>query len=581
MTSLKKIIRREARPISPELFSLACHPVLKRIYANRDVTSLSALEKSLTGLLPYRSLSQIDCAVDRLVRALCAQERIVIFGDYDVDGATSTVLALRLLKAFGFQSIHYVVPDRLEHGYGLTPEMILQMKERFNPQLIMTVDNGIVGVEGVDLANELGVDVIITDHHLPNETLPRAVAVVNPKQLGDAFDSKHLAGVGVVFYLMMALRAKLRELHWFEQNEIPEPNLANYLDLVALGTIADVVQLDRNNRILVYQGIQRIRRKQCSPGIAALLRLANRDLTTVGSSDLSYAVAPRLNAAGRLEHMSVGIDCLLTDDPLEALKLAQQLNQLNEERRAIEKTMQREAMKFIEYQMDTKGRPLPFGLCLINEAWHLGVIGIVASRLKEHFQRPVVVFTLQERNADLLQGSARSIDGLDICQIFDDIAREHPALIKQQGGHAMAAGITIPKQSFAEFSLQFDERVKQFYEAGGLCYEHVSDGELSSEDMTLDFIQLIRDSGPWGRGFEEPVFDGKFKVLKQALVGEKHLKLVLLAGRQAIDAIAFNVDINEWPDHRCDYIEAVYRLEINEYQNRRSVQLIIEHMEKL
>lgn len=576
----KQTIRRETKSISLELQQTDQHPLLKQIYANRSISMASQMERSLSSLLPYHSFSQMDRAVDRLYRALKNNEIIVIFGDYDVDGATSTVLALRLLKAFGADHLHYVIPDRFEHGYGLTPE-IFHHVQQFNPTLVVTVDNGITSLEGVAEACAKGVDVIITDHHMPLTTLPNAVAIVNPNQPGDAFASKNLAGVGVIFYVMLALRAKLREVNWFEHHKLPEPNLAHYLDLVALGTMADVVPLDQNNRTLVYHGLQRIRKGLSFPGILALMAVANRNISTVKSSDLSYAVAPRLNAAGRLEHMSLGIECLLTDDSHQASELAHQLNQLNEERRAIEKTMQQEAMHYIRYQEETCGRAMPFGICLRNEKWHAGVIGIVAARIKEYTQRPVIVFTHNDRDSDLLQGSARSIKGLHIRELFDGMAGQHRHLIKQYGGHAMAAGITIPKVAFSEFSHQFNSCVKQFFETHESLWEFVSDGALHDEDMSLETVQLLRESGPWGQDFPEPAFDGKFKVLRQTLVGKQHLRLVLLAGNKVVDAIAFHVDTQVWPDSRCDYVEIGYRLDSHEFQSKQTLQLIIEHLEKL
>lgn len=576
---MKKQIDRNQKPISKELRALSLHPVLKQIYANRGVQSAAALDCSLQSLLPYHALKDIDRAVDVLVMALQKKYRILVLGDYDVDGATSTALAVRLLRLMGASHVDFLVPNRFADGYGLSPAL-LEQAMTYQPDLILTVDNGIASIEGIRLARERGIEVVVTDHHLASDELPDASAIVNPNQPLDSFASKNLAGVGVVFYLMLALRARLREMGWFQQVELPDLNLGRFLDLVALGTVADVVSLDQNNRILVYQGIQRIRAGGCVVGMKALLKVAGRAQATFKASDISYAIAPRLNAAGRLESMMLAVHCLLTDDPEEALSIAKRLDQLNLERREIEKKMHQEALHFIAHQLTFAEKALPDGLCLLNKTWHEGVIGIVAARIKDHIQRPVVVFTEQDRDQEWLQGSARSIEGLHIRDVLDRISTKHPNLIKRYGGHAMAAGITIHKQDFAQFSLIFNEQAKPFFDdLSRQTITLVSDGELPYADISVEFARLLRDAQPWGQDFSEPLFEGHFKILRQFIVATKHLKLVFLINGQVVEAMAFNIDVKVWPNYRCDYAHLLYRLDLSEFKNRTQLNLMVEYIE--
>lgn len=576
---MKKQIDRCQKPISKELRALSLHPVLKQVYANRDIQLAADLDCSLHSLLPYHALKDIDRAVDVLVMALQKKYRILVLGDYDVDGATSTVLAVRLLRLMGASHVDFLVPNRFADGYGLT-SALLEQAMTYQPNLILTVDNGISSVEGIRLAKERGVEVVVTDHHLASDELPDASAIVNPNQPQDQFASKNLAGVGVVFYLMLALRARLREIGWFQQLELPDLNLGRFLDLVALGTIADVVSLDHNNRILVYQGLQRIRAGSCVAGISALLKVAGRSQLTLKASDISYAIAPRLNAAGRLESMMLAVSCLLTDDPEEALSIAKRLDQLNIDRREIEKNMHQEALHFIAHQLTLADKALPHGLCLLNKAWHEGVIGILAARIKDHIQRPVIVFTEQDRDQEWLQGSARSIEGLHIRDLLDRISIQYPHLMKRYGGHAMAAGITIHRQDFTQFSAVFNEQAKPFFDdLSRQTMALMSDGELPYTDISIEFARLLRDAQPWGQDFSEPLFEGRFKLIRQFMIAEKHLKLVFLINGQAVDAMAFNVDAKVWPNYRCDYVHLLYRLDLNEFKNKTQLKLMVEYIE--
>jgi single-stranded-DNA-specific exonuclease len=573
---MKKKILRHSMPISASLQSIDLHPILRQVYANRGINSPEQLETDLSGLLPFHDLSGIDTAVTLLFTTIYNQQRILIVGDYDADGATSTVLMMRVLRRFGAKHVDFLVPNRFEYGYGLTPA-IVKLASKSKPDLIITVDNGISSIEGVKVANELGIKVIVTDHHLPDAELPQAAAIVNPNQPNDKFASKNLAGVGVAFYVLLALRAKLREESWFVLQNINEPNLADYLDLVALGTVADVVALDKNNRILVHQGLRRIKSRKGCMGIFALLKIANRSYTDLAVGDLGFAVGPRLNAAGRLDDMALGINCLLTDDYDHANKMARELNELNNERRVIEQEMRKEALSILsDYEVD-EDKALPFGLCLHNENWHQGVVGIVASRLKDRLHRPVVAFALQEEN--LLKGSARSVPGLHVREVISEISIKHPGLIVKFGGHAMAAGLNIAKDNYSQFAQLFDEEVRSRLNEEDLQGKFISDGKLEKDDLSFELAELLRSAGPWGQGFSEPLFDGKFRLLQQRIVGDKHLKLRLELDSQIIDAIAFNVDIAVWPNKQCENVYAVYRLGVNEYLGKRSLQLVVECLE--
>lgn len=577
----KQIIRREFKQAyADSLHEL--HPLLQRIYAARQVQSCQELDRELESLHPFQSLLGIDKAVPLLALAVQKNQKILIVGDFDADGATSTAVAVRALRSFGASHVQFLVPNRFIHGYGLTPELVAVAANDISPDLIITVDNGIANHAGVDAAKALGCTVIITDHHLPAATLPLADAIVNPNQPGDTFPSKNLAGVGVIFYVMLALRRQLSSEGWFEKKGIPEPNMSRLLDLVALGTVADLVQLDHNNRILVHQGLRRIRAGQCIPGIVALLELADRDFSRAAASDLGFAVAARLNAAGRLDDMSLGIECLLCDDAAQVRSLARTLNQLNEERKGIEKDMQVQALAALNkfnandvYELGQK--ELPKGLCLFDESWHQGVIGILASRMKDRFHRPVIVFAPGQDSE--IKGSARSIAGLHIRDVLALIDAQYPKLIQKFGGHAMAAGLTISRQSLDVFTKAFDEIVSAQVTDAQLQHSLMSDGELLAEEFNLETASLLRDSGPWGQAFPEPSFDDSFGILEQRIVGDKHLKLRLSKGEKILDAMAFFVDTSEWPNHRCQTIRAVYRLDVNEYKGRRNIQLIIEYME--
>ncbi|MDF2868406.1 MAG: recJ, partial [Gammaproteobacteria bacterium] len=439
------------------------------------------------------------------------------------------------------------------------------------------VDNGIASHAGVAAANSLGIAVIITDHHLASHTLPEAMAIVNPNQPGDLFPSKCLAGVGVIFYVMLALRAYLRKMDWFNKEQLTEPNMADLLDLVALGTVADVVPLDKNNRILVHQGLMRIRAGQVRPGIVALLEIAKRNPQKLVASDLGFALGPRLNAAGRLDDMSLGIECLLARDLNQARTIAQTLDELNSERRLIEADMQQQAFTELN-KLKFNSQQLPFGLCLYDENWHQGVIGILASRVKDQLHRPVIAFA--PANEQELKGSARSINGIHIRDVLDAIATQHPELIHKFGGHAMAAGLSLAKNKFLEFSKAFDTEIRKQLGETDLCGEIHTDGELTQTDLTLELAELIREAGPWGQAFPEPLFEGEFEIIEQRIVGSKHLKLVLATpNMQLIDAIAFNIDGQAWPNHRVRKVAMVYRLDINEFNGRRTIQLVIEHLQ--
>lgn len=560
-------------------FPAGLSPLLSRIYASRGITSAEALDCSLAKLLPFTELAGMDAAVDLLQQALRDGQRILIVGDFDADGATSSALGVRALRLMGAAQVDYLVPNRFEYGYGLTPEIVAVAAEA-RPDLLITVDNGISSIDGVAAARARGMRVLVTDHHLPADSLPAADAIVNPNQHGDAFAAKSLAGVGVIFYVMLALRACLRETGWFTERQIDEPNLANLLDLVALGTVADVVPLEHNNRILVAQGLARIRRGQCCAGITALISVAKRNQQSLVASDLGFALGPRLNAAGRLEDMALGIECLLTDDPDTALQLAQRLDALNRERREIEVEMKAEAMRMLDDMALADDAELPVGLCLFEPHWHQGVIGILASRVKDRLHRPVIVFA--ESSDSEIKGSARSVPGLHIRDALDAVAKRYPEMLSKFGGHAMAAGLSLAKTDFARFSQAFDEEVRRHLGPQDLNLEILSDGELAAGELTLDTADALRAGGPWGQCFAEPLFDGVFNIVNRRIVGENHLKLVLsLPGsEQVIDAIAFNTLDTDWPSDTTA-VELAYRLDVNEYNGRRSAQLMVVHIRPL
>jgi single-stranded-DNA-specific exonuclease len=561
------------------------HPVLARLYALRGVKEAAELERVLKGLAPAQALKGLEPAISLLEQALREDKRILIVGDFDADGATSTTLAVLVLCAMGARYVDYLVPNRFRYGYGLTPEIVALACATKSPELIVTVDNGISSVEGVNAARQAGVQVLVTDHHLPGAELPAADAIVNPNQPGCGFPSKNLAGVGVIFYLLSSLRTRLKATGWFADRNVPEPSLADYLDLVALGTVADVVPLDPNNRVLVHQGLARIRAGRCRPGISALLAVAGKSPAQLVASDLAFQVAPRLNAAGRLDDMSHGIECLLTDSPALAAQYASELDGLNLERRSIEAGMQQEALAALKhFRFDSSA--MPHGLVLFDRHWHQGVIGIVAGRIKDKYHRPVIAFALADDDGSgsgaVLKGSARSIAGVHVRDVLDAVAARHPGLITRFGGHAMAAGLTLPVGNLASFRLAFDEAVRAA--ASPAEFEPVlySDGELPPDCFTESFVQMLREAGPWGQGFPEPLFHGEFICLEQRLLKERHLKLSLShpASNRVFDAIAFNVDRDTWPN-QAERVRLAYRLDINEYRGSRSLQLMVEYLEPL
>lgn len=565
-----KILRR--RPPGRTLPSeLPLHPILQRVYQARGVTSADELDLGLAGLLPAARLSGLEQAVGLLQKTLYEHGHILIVGDYDCDGATSTALAILALRAFGACNPTYLVPNRFEFGYGLTPE-IVDLAARRGPDLIITVDNGIASHAGVERAAALGIPVLITDHHLPGSSLPQAAAIINPNQPRDLFPSKNLAGVGVVFYLLAALRSRLREQGWFAgQDKLP--NLAEWLDLVALGTVADLVPLDRNNRILVEQGLRRIRAGRCRPGILALLEIAGRSHRRVIASDLGFAVGPRLNAAGRLEDMGLGIECLLSEDSKTAVRMARELDRLNHTRREIEQAMKGQALESLEdLHLEMMGE-LPAGLCLYHPQWHQGVIGILASRIREQYHRPVVAFA--DGGGGILKGSARSVPTLHIRDLLERIVARYEGLVERFGGHAMAAGLSLRRENLDRFKTAFEAEATTALDPDSLQGSIHSDGPLTAQELGLELAQQIRYAGPWGQGFPEPLFDGVFRVIHQRVVADRHLKLRLTTEENGdiIEAIAFNkADVAELPER----VHLVYRLDVNEFRGLTSPQLIVE-----
>ena len=572
---MQKLIRRRPETDKGQLAAADIHPLLARVYLGRGVDSRQQLDLGLEQLLPPGQLLNTDHAAGLLADALAENRSILVVGDFDADGATSTTLAVAALRAFGAQQVDYLVPNRFEYGYGLTPE-IVALAATNKPDLLVTVDNGISSLDGVAAARALGITTLITDHHLAGRELPAADVIVNPNQPGCQFPSKNLAGVGVIFYIMMALRAELRERGWFDNH--PAVNLGNYLDLVALGTVADVVPLDRNNRILVEAGLRRIRAGRARAGILALLEVASRQRHTVVASDLGFAVGPRINAAGRLEDMSIGIECLLCDDPGEARVRANRLHQLNQDRRVIEQGMQDEALQILAKLPIKEQEDAPVAMTLYQGDWHQGVIGILASRIKDRLHRPTIVFA--DGDEGQIKGSARSIPGIHIRDILDGVATRHPGLVSRFGGHAMAAGLTMSRGAYEDFAAAFVAEVGRHAQDVNLQAMIESDGELAADDFELELATTLRFAGPWGQHFPEPVFDGHFNIVSQRLVGEKHLKMVLspLDSDDVIDAICFNIDPQQWPDESVAQVEIAYRLDVNEFRGQRSVQLMVEQL---
>ncbi|MBI2379803.1 MAG: single-stranded-DNA-specific exonuclease RecJ [Gammaproteobacteria bacterium] len=571
---LAKTLRRRAVDAA-RADQLSGHPVLRRVYAARGVDAADELELGLAGLLPYSLLSGMDAAVDLLERALRDRQRMLIVGDFDADGATSTALACLVLRGLGAQ-VDYLVPNRFEYGYGLTPE-IVEVAAGMHPDLLITVDNGISSLAGVAAAKALGMRVLVTDHHLPGAELPEADAIVNPNQPGCAFPSKALAGVGVMFYVLLALRARLRERGWFAENGLPEPNLAEYLDLVALGTVADVVPLDRNNRILVAQGLARIRAGRCRPGISALLSVGKRERARVGATDLGFTLGPRLNAAGRLDDMSAGIECLLCAHPDRALTMAAELDALNAERKDIESGMQAEAFAALDRVLPGLAGELPAGLALFERDWHQGVVGILAARVKDRYHRPTICFT--EVGEGELKGSARSVPGVHIRDALDWVAARRPGLLTKFGGHAMAAGLSLREADLPAFRTAFAEAVLAQLDGRELVAEIWSDGELQAEELGIELAEILRAAGPWGQHFPEPTFDGQFLVRGQRVLADKHLKLQLAHPDTGLllDAIAFNA-APEWLKGLPERVQLVYKLDVNEWRGERKLQLLVDYL---
>ncbi len=576
------MIEIQRRPeVDPALLEADIAPLLKRIYISRGITRQEQLDTAARSLHSFQKLDGIEIAVGILHQAIIENKRIIVVGDFDADGATSSALSVLALRMLGSTNVDYLVPNRFEDGYGLSPEVVVQAIE-IGAEVIMTVDNGVSSIEGVRYAKSQGLTVLVTDHHLPGNELPIADAMVNPNLESCAFPSKALAGVGVAFYLMMALCVHMRNLGWFSQQGMTEPKLMELLDLVALGTVADVVPLDENNRILVHQGLQRIRAGKARPGIQALIEVAKRDARRLVAADFGFALGPRINAAGRLDDMSFGVELLLTDNIHAARRMASELDGLNQTRKEIEEGMKQEAMAFCE-RLQFSDDAMPYGLVLFQRDWHQGVIGILASRIKEKFHRPVIAFA--DGGEGTLKGSCRSIPGLHMRDALDRIDTQNPGLIIKFGGHAMAAGLTILEQDFERFSQLFDAGVKVELDEAALKGVILSDGELKPEEFSMHTAELLRSAGPWGQAFPEPVFDGEFKLLHQKLVGEKHLKLMLEPLHKGhptnimLDGIAFNVDLRRWPDASVKTVRLAFKLDINEFRGNQSLQVMIDHLE--
>ncbi len=551
--------------------------VMSHVLSNRGITNAQSLDYSLKQLLPPQGLSHIGAAAEMLAEAVTAGASVVIVGDFDADGATSCALAVKCLKAFGMDDVSYLVPNRFEYGYGLSPE-IVGMAAMRHPDIIVTVDNGISSVAGVHAAQALGMSVLVTDHHLPGEELPTADVIVNPNLQGDRFASKNLAGVGVIFYVMLAVRAQLRQMGWFEQSGIAEPNMSQFLDLVALGTVADVVPLDQNNRILVQQGMQRIRQGNACAGIQALLTVGKRNPLRLASSDLGFTVGPRLNAAGRMDDMSVGIECLLTESFEKAMGLATELDQLNRERREVEQSMQQDALAIVEkIQIDDAEQPTVY--CLSDQTWHQGVVGLVASRVKERVNRPVVALAPGD-GEDEWKGSCRSVEGVHIRDVLARLDALNPGLMTKFGGHAMAAGLSLESKNLEAFKQAIEQVMNDMTKGHDWSQVLWTDGSLDANELSMELADQLRQSTPWGQGFPEPLFDGRFEVVESRVVGDTHAKLRLkpIDGSQVIDAICFGY-LDKHEDLPSGIIRAAYKLDVNEFRERLSLQLMVQHIE--
>lgn len=574
----RKILRRDPQTDLVQ-FPSSVHGVLQRIYGGRGITDSSQVSYQLSGLTVPDTLLGVKKAAVLIADTIASNQSILIIGDFDADGATSTALAITALRKMGAAYVDYLVPNRFEYGYGLTPEIVAVAITK-TPGLIITVDNGISSIDGVAAARKAGIPVLITDHHLAGEELPAAHVIVNPNQPDCLFPSKNLAGVGVIFYVMSVLRGELAGRGWFTTRGIKQPNMAAFLDLVALGTVADVVPLDYNNRIMVSQGLARIRAGKTSEGILALLDIAGKEAATLATSDMGFALGPRLNAAGRLDDMSLGIECLMSTDRTEALNMAQQLDDLNRDRKAIEQSMQTQAFSALDTVDVFQQDKMPVGVCLYDGSWHQGVIGILASRIKDKLHRPVIVFA--DGDEGEIKGSARSIEGFHIRDALDSIAAKNPGLLVKFGGHAMAAGMTIEKIHYELFSLAFDLEARRILNSELLQSQVVTDGELATNQFNVLLAQSLQDAGPWGQYFPEPQFDGEFELIQQRIVGVNHLKMVVQAlgeTEAVLDAIAFNIDPELWPNPDIKKVKLCYKLDINRFRGRESLQLLVEYME--
>jgi single-stranded-DNA-specific exonuclease len=570
------------RTIRQREISLAAHdltddvdPIILRVLLARGISSQNELSLGLQNMLLPDSLGGVEAAATLLAEAVAQDRQILIVGDFDADGATGTALGVLSLRAMGCQRVDFRVPNRFEFGYGLTVPLVDTLADN-PPDLLVTVDSGISCVDGVARARELGSQVIVTDHHLPGDVLPRADAIVNPNCEGDGFPSKAMAGVGVMFYLLSVTRRVLRDRGWFSKFR-PEPNLAAFLDLVALGTVADLVPLDHNNRVLVRQGLERIRRGIARPGLMALLRLGKRDYRFAGASDLGFAVGPRLNAAGRLEDMGTGIRCLLCDDPAEASRLAALLDDLNRQRKGMQAQMQQEAIHKVNGIIESLEQSgLPPAICLFDESWHQGIVGLVASRVKDTVHRPVIAFAPESEGASLLKGSARSVRGLHIRDVLAYMDSHNPGLMKAFGGHAMAAGLTLNRENLPAFQAGLGQAVQVTLGGAELAVEILTDGSLGSGDLNLDTALMLENAGPWGQHFPEPLFDGAFDVLESRVVGGSHLKMIVQDsnGGEPLDAIAFNRLPEDLP--KSGRVRLLYRLGINRWRGQASCQLLVE-----
>ncbi|MCL1114866.1 single-stranded-DNA-specific exonuclease RecJ [Shewanella basaltis] len=571
-----KIVRRPQ--VDDSHLPATIPPFLKQLYARRGVRA-DDCELALTQLLRPETMKGLTEAAVLVADAIAANKSILIVGDFDADGATSTSVCILALRMMGAKNLDYLIPNRFDYGYGLSPEIVAVAYAK-NADMLITVDNGISSIEGVAAAKLLGMQVVVTDHHLPGASLPNADVIVNPNQPGCPFASKSIAGVGVAFYLMSALRAELRQRNWYQQQGIAEPNLGSLLDIVALGTVADVVSLDANNRILVNAGLQRVRSGRCRVGITALLEVAKRRPEKIVAADFGFAVGPRLNAAGRLDEMALGVETLLCDDIMLARRMAAELDGLNQERRELETGMQQEALNSLQ-KVSLNEDDLPWGIAIFQEDWHQGVIGILASRIKDRYHRPVIAFA--DAGEGEIKGSARSIKGLHMRDLLERINSQHPGMIIKFGGHAMAAGLSLKADAFEQFKRVYDNAVRDILDYEQLTGELLSDGELSPELISLDTAFILRNAGPWGQSFEEPLFDGVFKIVQQRIVGEKHLKLLVetLCGTLMLDGIAFNIDLAIWPDATIEQARIVYKLDVNEFRGNQTVQLMVDYIEPM